>query len=391
MNKSLIITSECYGLSRADGICGMNLKKGFEKIKKEIFILGYSSSNYANGLQNNNNNEYCFFYYRKKSKKTNSISSLIKPIIDYELVENYIEYAEVVIKKENIDSIIAVYFPIETIIALSKIKEKYPNIKTIIYEVDSATDVAVYTSRLNRFRLIAYKKYLYRIYKTIDYIFVMEIHKKHFEESYHRYIKKVIYIDSPSLMFTEFIETNRNVNKKNTIDFVYTGTLDIDYYSPKLILDFFNYNKDKTNWRLHFYSKGNAEEYIKKQSIIDSRIIQHGYVSKDKLMKELLNADYFISIEHEIKPNGLPSKLFSYFSLLKPVIHFGSSDSYISREYVNKYPLGIVCSNINCYEKTNDFISKNINSLAIYNRVIEIFYKNMPEYSAQIISNILEK
>lgn len=395
MSRVLVVSSKSYEKARADGLCGKNLKEGFHS--DDVFLLGYADTE-GSGLLNRGNNEYEFFYHEEKRKINRSVKTfnrLIKPEIDYKLVTLYEEHIESIIKKEEIDTLVAVFFPLETVVAVANIKKKYTNIRIIIYEVDSSTDVEYYLSRLDKYYIDAYKRYMKKkVYKYYDYVLAMNAHFEHVSNIYGKIIGNRLYkIDSPVLCFNEKLEYDNRINR-NVINFVYAGFLNSETYSPKPILDFFKLNKDKDNWRLHFYSRGNCEEMLKEAALKDSRIIVHGYVNKEELNQALRESDVFLSVSYDFKPNSIPSKVFEYFNANRAVMHFCESSNVFTVDYMDKYPRGIVVYNSSMKvdnDKILKFIDDSMNNKLACIDATEVFKMNTPEYSADLIKELMNK
>ena len=394
MSKILVVSSKSYEKARADGLCGKNLKEGFRN--NDVYLLGYADIE-GSGLLNRGNNEYEFFYHdnKKKGNKYLKIAErLIKPEIDYELAERFEKNIELIIESENIDALVAVFFPLETAVAVSNIKKKYPHLKTILYEVDSSTDVEYYLSRLDRYYISAYKRYMKSIYAYFDYVLVMNAHYRHVYECFGDILgDKLKIIDSPVLCFNEKLDYD-NHKDRDTVNFFYTGFLNSETYSPLPILKFFELNGDKKCWRLHFYSRGNCEEMLKEASEKDKRIYVHGYVSKEELNRSLKEADIFLSVSYDFKPNSIPSKVFEYFNSNRLVIHFCEKENIFTREYMGKYPRGYVVYNSRMIEEndmTVDFINKSLNNELPVIDAKSVFEMNTPEYSAELIKELLKK
>ena len=394
MNRILVVSSKSYEKARADGLCGKNLKEGFHD--NDVYLLGYADIE-GHGLLSRGNNEYEFFYHENKRKENRyfkTVKRLFEPETDSELIREFEKNIEIIIEKENIDTLVAVYFPLETVIAISNIKRKYPETKTILYEVDSSTDVEYYLSRLDRYYIAAYRRYMSHLYAYFDYVLVMNAHYNHVKKCYGKIInEKLRRIDSPVLCFNEKLEYD-NHQGRDTVNFFYTGFLNRDTYSPVSILKFFEINSDKNNWRLHFYSRGNCEDMLKRAAEKDERIMVHGYVSKDELNRSLREADVFLSVSYDFKPSSIPSKVFEYFNSNRPVIHFCEKENVFTREYMNKYPRGYVIYNSKLKEdndKAVEFINKSLNYELPVIDAKNVFKMNTPEYSANLIKELLEK
>lgn len=392
MSRILVVSSKSYEKARADGLCGKNLKEGFHS--DDVFLLGYADIE-GESLLSRGNNEYEFFYHKnnkKKNKYLKTVKRLIRPEIDYELVERFEKNIETIINLENIDAIISIFFPLETVVAVANVKKKNPNLKTIQYEVDSSTDVEYYLSRLDKYYISAYKWYMKSLYACFDYVLVMNSHYKHVNKCYGNVLKdKLRRIDSPVLC-GEKLRLNEKQDK-STVNFFYTGTFVDNTYSPEPFLQFFEINKDKHDWRLHFYSKG-CERMLNNAAASDSRIFLHGYVSTDELNEAIKNADIFLSIDSKFKPNSIPSKVFRFFDSNMPVIHFSHDKNVFVEEYMPKYPRGFVVYNNSIKEQNSsalEFIEKVMNEQLPEMDAKDVFKMNTPEYSADLIKELLKK
>jgi hypothetical protein len=391
MNNILILGSKCFYHPDASGVCCKNLQDYFERINVNVFVLGYS---YETNIDSIKKNEHVFFYRKNNKKKIffDSIKRCSKPNIDTKLVQVYYENACKIIDEENINCVVAIYFSLEAMEVLRLLKNKYPKLITIAYEVDSAIDYLSYEGgRLKRQYTNAQIRYLKKIYKNIDYILLLNSHIKHHNKVFSKYQYKTKVIGAPFLI--DEIEDCRH-NKK-TIDFLYVGYLNKDNYSPQPIFDLFESNKDKINWRMHFISRGNCEDLIEEYSKKDNRIIQHGYIDFSEVKKMISLFDVMISIEYKDKPSSIPAKVFNYFSSCKPIIHFyGGGYDFFVKNYIETYPLGLAIKNdeiINSSTVINDFIDNSIKITLNYDSIKEKYIINTPQYSVDLILNILDE
>lgn len=395
MENILILGSKCFDNADAGGICSRNLMQGLLNENQNVFLLGYSYNDESiDSLNIKKENEFEFKY---KKKETNKIIKRLKAYkqifiqnVNYDLVNKYFEHACKMIDEKNITTVISIYYPIESLVVLKKIKQKYNHLKVLDYEVDSSIDISEYTSRLSKYRISTNINYLKKLYEYFDFIFVMKSHIDKVLEVFEEYKNKIKLIDVPFLIDRIKYE---DAIKKDTFDFLYVGLLDKDIYSPEPLLKMMELNRDKDNWRLHFIARGNCEDMVNNIAKQDKRIIYHGYVEYEEAKLEMAKADVLLSIEYKSKPSSIPSKVFNYISVCKPVIHFSSNKyTFFNDEYIKKYPLGL---RVNDEFKDEDnkkvlgFID-NINNISIdYKDVRDIFYMNTPEYSARLILSLL--
>ncbi len=387
----LILTSDCFQLASANGICALALRDSFAQKGINTFVIGTSKEDnfprqdgtfgFVRAPHNSSKNMFSNGYL-------NSLKRVFSPDINKSVVDQYVSIASEIIRKNDVQIVVAVYYPIETLDAIRILKKKYPHIITISYELDSATDGIHSGGKGDKLFDLAYIRWMNKLYETIDYIFIMESHREHFETLYARWKKKTEIVDLPVLKDN----TKPHANRNNTpINFFYTGILDRRYRSPKVLLETFSVLLEKHDWNIHFYSRGNCEETIKEYAVNHPGIMQHGFVSPEVLDAELSDADFLLNIGNT-NSNSLPSKLITYFSTGKPIIHFSSQENDVCIKYLDKYPLALVIkqndSNGQIAERIESFVAKSINERINYSEIEKYFLKNTPSYSAKKIMEI---
>lgn len=389
MYRVLLLTSNCFENANANGLCALSLRDALNNINLETIIIGVSDFNTRESFLkdtirisrvnvNNNSNS-------KWKEYIKSVKRLIKPICDHALVGEYVRYASKVIAEQKIDIVIALYYPIETLVAIKKLKTIFPDVLFASYELDSATDGVHPGGKGDKYFDRAYVRWMNNLYSKIDKIFIMDSHRDHFVKVYRKWLAKTEIVDIPILK-----NAGNIINKNNSdfIDFFYTGILDQNYRSPKRLLDCFCELTKRYNWRVHFYSRGNCEDMLRNSAMEHPGIRQHGYVSVEVLDIELASAAILLNIGNA-NSNSLPSKLISYISLGKPIIHFSSQKDDICIKYLNQYPLSLIIDcddNLNDIKiKVTDFVNKHIFDRVRFEEIERIFYKNTPAYSAKKI------
>ncbi len=140
----------------------------------------------------------------------------------------------------------------------------------------------------------------------------------------------------------EFPNINRINKEKSIIDFdknyiniTFCGTLEDGYRSPKIFLDSIKDFKDKV--RVYFVGdilSKTAKEYAKKEN----NIFVHDRVSAKQAFGILQESDFLLNIGNNIY-NQVPSKIFDYFSLGKPIINLQKLEECPAECYFKKYPL----------------------------------------------------
>jgi len=178
---------------------------------------------------------------------------------------------------------------------------------------------------------------------------------------------------------------------KKTTDFLYSGLLNSHYRSPQVLLDLFIRINDP-NWHLYFYVRGDCKELLDIQSQNFQRIHYEGYVDVETLKTEQQSADFLINIGNAFS-NSVPSKLISYFSFGKPIIHFKKQEIDVCEEYLRDYPLSLVIDERKDIEHNvmllKRFVLDHLGQL-VDNEYIKKKYKmNTPQYSAGLIESLL--
>lgn len=383
MEKAIIILTSSYDENAsANGICAVSIMRSLERMGYRVFIVGIGKETYISGNK----------YYIKSSKPRNdgarlleylrAIKRMITPIYSKSLVSDYINTTCKIINDNTVEEVVSVYYPLESIVALKAIKSRFPGIKCVSYELDSATDGIHPGGRGDQFFDKAYFRWMKKIYRKIDRIFIMESHRIHFEEHYSELINKTEFVDIPVLNKPELPSKE---NYDGPVQFFYTGILDKSYRSPLKALHCLSALSEQNDWQVHFYSRGNCEELIKKWTEKNPQICQHGYVSQDELNRELSEADFLLNIGNA-NSNSLPSKLISYFALGKPIIHFSMQKNDICEDYLRRYPLALIIGADEEVEQAkariHEFVKSHLHDIVSYDEVKSTYVKNTPEYSA---------
>lgn len=391
MEKAIIIlTSRYKENASANGICAVSIMQSIERMGYKVFIVGTGANTYISG------NEYIIKYGEPRNNKgrltkyLSACTRAIRPMYSRSFACDYINAACKIISENIVEAVVSVYYPLETIVALKEIKTRYPNIKCISYELDSATD-GIHPGGKGDFLFDkAYFRWMKRLYQKIDRIFIMESHRKHFETNYYKWIDKTEFVDIPVLV-------EHNLFPKESFDgsvkFFYTGVLDKNYRSPLKALNCLSGLSENNKWQIHFYSRGNCEGILKEWAEKNPLIYQHGYVSQEELNRELSEADVLLSIGNA-NSNSLPSKLISYFALGKPVIHFSMQKNDICEDYLRRYPLALIIRDDvdvdSAKSKIDWFVRSHLYDTVPYDDVKTIYVKNTPEYSAvKLVDQIL--
>lgn len=383
MKNVLILTSAYSGIVGASGICTRMLVDELKNRGYNVWIIAYDTGveeenvyNISYGTGNERKNGIISVYTR--------IKQLFFPHMNNQIEAEFAKKSLEICKLHNIDTLICVYFPLESISVLRYIKKCFASIKTVVYELDSVGDGIFSSSKLNLLAKRRYEIWMNNNYKYADLIIIMNCHQKYWENVFgKKNANKFMLADIPILC-----NRIKNYKKSKIPTMLYAGLLSMKYRSPQCLLMIFDELTKCIKTRLEFYSKGDCERLISSYIEGNSMIFNHGYVEPDVLDEAINRADVLVSIGNRVS-NSIPSKLITYFSYGKPVIHITSKVEDVCVEYVNKYPLGLVLyENVSPKEnalKICSFFKDCIGKSVSYSEVSSSLYMNTPKYSVDLI------
>lgn len=397
MVKVLIVSSYIYGKASANGLCAVNLRNAMNHADCEAYIVGYQcqDSFQYDEKEFTVNIDKCKPRLDKQNYARRMYAlakKCITPPINKAIVSRYLSKLIDLQETYHFDAIVGMYFPLETLNAAYLLKKKYTDLRLIVYELDSATDGIHSGGKLDWIYDISQSRWMKKIYNVADAVFVMRCHAAHVKTNYGKILQnRLNVVDLPLLQRTEN-SADCSIDK-STIDFFYTGILDSSYRNPSVLLDTFGQIESQSNWRLHFYSKGNCETFIRSFSDKDKRILQHGYVTSEELSRASKHADFFINIGN-INSSSLPSKLIKYISCGKPIIHFSLQEDDICAEYLKHYSLALVIGKgtdiRDSAVKFEKFVRDTIHKRIPYEEIEQQYKENTPEYSVGRILRIIQ-
>lgn len=133
------------------------------------------------------------------------------------------------------------------------------------------------------------------------------------------------------------------MSEGDSINCVYTGWLYPEIRSPQYLLDLF---VDLNDRRFRLYLVGGVFgefppgffEYYRR--ILRESLVIAGEVSRVEALAFQAQADVLINLGNSVT-NQLPSKIFEYMSLGKPIVNVTKVDSCPTLDYLHRYPLAL--------------------------------------------------
>ena len=177
---------------------------------------------------------------------------------------------------------------------------------------------------------------------------------------------------------------------EDSINLLFCGLLEDEYRSPELFLQTAGkLIDDGMPLKIHFLGTSTSrslEPFMKKYP---QNILHHQAVSLDRAIATMEKADILLNISNTLD-NQVPSKIFDYFSLGRPVLNVQKIDNCPSREYFDRYPLGFTLSDRSPdAEAMKVFLLSAKGKSADYETVSQLFYDATLEYAADTTEKIL--
>ena len=414
MKKLLIMMGSYYPKPYANGICVHQIALALKKQGYEIHIVCFNKQGdkkedlfegiFIHRVKMRLFFRLCFYaennIYTRKSKLVYKLAMILNkikkimylplyPMVSPVFIYRYYVRAKALHKEYNFDMVLSVYNPLEALVAGTMVKKKYPNIKFGLYVLDSLTnntEKKYFSKSWIESKGWKWEKWSYTY---ADIVLNLKCHEKHHQkERYHIYRSKMKIIDIPLINKIKF-DKNISLFDINYTHFVYTGALNFQNRNPQYLCELFLSLGGASEYKLHFYSRGDCEElidqYVEKTC---GNIKRYGYVNQKEALLAIYEANFLISIGNR-NTDMIPSKIFEYMSTGKPIIHFYKSENDSCLTYLQKYPLTLLINenegledNIN---KVKDFIDSPKEPLE-FSKIMEMFKQNTPQYTVDIIS-----
>ena len=395
MSHIVLLSSYYLGKASTNGLCAQNLVKALSDIGHDVDVVCYEDKDVNDETvytikENYQSPKGLFIHTIERIKRIanivlcNSNSFLIN-----EKVKHYYEMLSKINCKKKIDVVVAMFFPMETAAALTQFKKINPDVKAIVYELDSILDGVAQNDSYHKFLKFSYLKWLTSVYKTVDDVIIMKSHLNNWLAYFgDKFNYKSHESDLPVLLQRVLHEgTDANIT------FIYAGLLDKKYRSPEYLLEVLKELEKEINFNFYFYSKGDCEEMIAEKAKKMQSIKQLGYVEQDVLDTAIYNASFLVSIGNRVS-NSIPSKLISYISFKKPIIHLSCQEDDICGHYLAKYPLALIINQDNSVEEScRQILSfmEEIKTIDDNINIDDLFLMNTPQYSASLIDSIVLK
>ena len=259
------------------------------------------------------------------------------------------------------------------------------NAKVVAYQVDPCSTNWTITQAEKKL-LENFEK---EMYKKADAIITMPVIYKDIQQLITEDIKDKFYpMELPLIVEPKLENEERNENKK--LKCVFSGLIYGGIRDPLYTLKLFEKLVELEDVELHLV--GVTKEELPDE-FRDSKIVCYGRVLADEAQKIMNSADVLVNIGN-LMNNQLPSKIFDYISLGKPIVNVCKNRDCPTLPYMEKYPLSL-----NLFEEyellelqkeqLTQFLADSKGNRLEFAEVEKLFENATPKYCADYIYNLL--
>ena len=282
-------------------------------------------------------------------------------------------------KKEPFDKVIAVYTPVDSLLAGYKLKKKFPEISFFPYFLDSLSGgygPQFFSKEKIIKRGLKIEKKVFPLAEKIIVMKSSESHQLNYNEEFK---DKLCFLDIPTLKKKRLI---RDKADRGSIKLLFVGTLSANVRNPDTLI---NAIEHIPNENIVYEFVGNVsckERFSRLINSLGNRLIFTDFVNYDKLEDKITEADILINIGNSVS-TMVPSKIFEYMSYGKPIISTYDIDDEPSKAYLEKYPLALLISGKDSPEENAEkiikFVNEKIGERVEFEELTQLFYLNTPQ------------
>lgn len=331
----------------------------------------------------------------RRSQLASRISKLIHlfhyPLRSNRLVRHYVSAVKKCIKGKSEVTLIASYTPLEAVVAVQRIKQKYPHIKTVYYSTDSLSNEQGTSGILSAgHREKCGYQWERKLFPWFDKILIMECHQDHyFAERYGSFRDKMELVNFPLIIQPASIEQEPIQKRDKEIKtLVYAGALYRRLRNPQYTCKLITDASKELDLQASFLSCGDCEDILATAvQASDGAICALGMQPHSVAMQYIASADVLLSIGNAESPMA-PSKIYEYMSSGKPIVHIYTYEKDPCLEPLRKYGNALLIkeNEADAVERLAAFL-RSPRSLR-FGQVEEKFMTSTPRYSADIIEKL---
>ena len=306
------------------------------------------------------------------------------PVASMHHSKKIFKVANSILVENDIDLVIGVNMPTDTMHAAYLLKKEHPNIDFIPYCLDP-----IYGGMDNKFlsKKVVDKRncqFERKMLEASSLFIAQHEHREHFEKCHAQFADKLRFVGVPLLVNHNDLTLPPKRDKKVLL---YAGALAKSTRNPAYIFEVF---KHINNVKLIMYIS-NGEEWVKSAAKGIYNIEIHGRISHDEVLAKMNEADAFLNIGNT-QTMFCPSKIVEYISYGKPIVSTYRTDNDTCSYYMSKYPLGVYlderAENVrDAAQKIEKMIADNTKFLT-YEELKELHADNTPAYVVDLIRSL---
>lgn len=292
----------------------------------------------------------------------------------------------------NVDVIIPVCFPVESLAAAYEFKRQNPDVIIIPYLLDlfSTSSTAHTFSLIQKYKFNNNIKFESQFLDISASILANPPWYSHIQEFFPNYIFKTKEISYPFIAkldnqnSNKYTDANQNPTAKAI---VYSGTLDKRNRSPLKFLNIYSRALSlHDKFHLHLIHRGDCGSVIDSFTTKNSlNIFNHGEMESAVASSFVNNAEILLFIGN-IDFRQTPSKIFEYISTGKPILAFLFSDQDPIISLLRRYPLFCIIlesdpSDVSA-RRIEEFLEKMQGKFVDFDLLEKTFFKSTPHYCA---------
>lgn len=293
------------------------------------------------------------------------------------------------IQKNNIDVVVSVNAPPDSIAAGYLAKGECPEVKWIAYYIDGGSNYGKEQSFLWAKQRLQKKavKWENAVLAAADKIVVMEGHSAFYLKVLSPSNCLKLKVLNVPLFNTQQIQPGIRERTGEEI-WTYMGSIRDGFYDPEKFFSWFGQYSKNHNAELHLYGTTNMEDYLRTRCN-GKELFYHGSVSHDRVSGILANSDVLCYFRSE-RLDSVSGKFFEYLMYRKPIVYFGPKGD-INWRQIEKYPLGIaIDQDTGEQTKTFDDIF-NSNCVISDDLLRREFYTSTPEAFVDVVEKMEEE
>lgn len=290
----------------------------------------------------------------------------------YWLAKEYRREILDILRRKQVDCIIAFSAPVDTLLALAGLD---CSIHRIAYMLDP------WSSHYENADDPGVRELEARVVAKMDRIITLEMYKRDYQiHADAETLKKIVTVEFPNVM--EYAPQKKIAGfDDGRIHCVFAGALYHDIRKPDYMVNLFGKLRDK-GIVLHLMGVQYGGSLL--PDPLPENIVYHGKLPSDEAMQYMQSAHILVNIGNTIL-NQMPSKLLTYISFGKPILNIVKSRNCPTLKFTENYPLALdILETVELreedYAMAETFILQNASKNIPFEIIKDLYRECTPEY-----------